>query len=123
MHITPGQAAALRQPVIKSFPARASRFLQDEYPALARQVGPEAFDALVAHGQERAVRHGFTSEIHIVRYLLVMLYLGPRFDEDPARVTLRPFLDASSTMSPEWRMHILFGAARRCSEPGTRRAD
>ena len=122
MHISRKQARALQKPVIDSFPARASRFLQDEYPELARQVGAPAFDALVAHGQPRAVRYGFTSEIHIVRYLLVMLYLGPRFDEDPALVTLRPFLDAASTMSPDWRMHILFGAARRRPEPGARHA-
>lgn len=120
MHISRKQAKALHKPVIDGFPARASRFLQDEYPELAGQVGAPAFDALVAHGQPRAVHYGFTSEIHIVRYLLVMLYLGPRFDEDPALVTLRPFLDAASTMSPEWRMHILFGAARRRPEPGAR---
>lgn len=122
MHISSTQARALQRPVIDSFPARASRFLQDEYPELARQVRAPAFDALVAHGHPRAVQYGFTSEIHIVRYLLVMLYLGPRFDEDPALVTLRPFLDAASTMSPDWRMHILFGAARRRPEPGARHA-
>ena len=120
MHISQSQARALQQPVVKSFPARAARFLRDQYPELASQVGAQAFDALVAHGQSRAVRYGFTSEIHIVRYLLVMLYLGPRFDEVPALVTLRPFLDATSTMPPEWRMNILFGAARRRPEPGAR---
>jgi hypothetical protein len=122
MHISSRQAKVLQKPVVDGFPARASRFLQDEYPELARQVGPQAFDALVAHGQQRAVLHGFTSERHIVRYLLLMLYLGPRFDEDPTLATLQPFLDAQSTMSPEWRLHVLFGAARRRPEPGARGA-
>lgn len=122
MNFTPEQAEALQKPVADSFPIRASRFLQDEYPDLAAQVGPQAFDALVAHGQQRAVEHGFTSERDIVQYMLVMLYLGPRFDEDPAQATLRPFLDSQSTMSPEWRLHVLFSAARRRPEPGTRRA-
>jgi hypothetical protein len=122
MHISHKQAQALQQPVADAFPRRAARFLQDEYPDLARAVGLQAFDALVAHGQQRAVRYGFTSERDIVHYLLVMLYLGARFDEDPALVTLRPFLDAKSTMSPQWRLHVLFGAARRRPEPGAPRA-
>ncbi|MFL6627929.1 MAG: hypothetical protein ACJ8G1_15915 [Vitreoscilla sp.] len=61
MHISTRQAWALQKPVTDSFPARASRFLQDEYPELARQIGAPAFDALVAHGQPRAVRYGFTA--------------------------------------------------------------
>ena len=122
MHISLEQAQTLQQPIIDGFPRRAAQFLQDEYPDLARAVGPQAFDALVAHGQQRAVLHGFTSERDIVRYLLVMLYLGPRFDEDPALVTLLPFLEPQSTMSPEWRLHVLFGAARGRPEPGGRRA-
>ncbi len=122
MHITSAQAQALRQPVIDAFPARAARFLQARYPALAEQVGPQAFDAFVAHGRQQAGRHGFTSERAIVQYLLVMLYLGPRFDEDPALTTLRPFLDPQSTMAPQWRLNVLFGAARRRPEPGARHA-
>jgi len=122
MHLTSAQAQALQQPVVDGFPDRAARFLEREYPAVAAQVGPQAMAAFVAHGQERAVMHGFTSERDIVHYLLVMLYLGPRFDEDRALVTLRPFLDPQSTMSPEWRLHVLFGAARRRPEPGVRHA-
>lgn len=123
MHITPEQAKALQQPLIDGFPARAARFLQTHYPALAAQVGPQALAAFVAHGQQRATLHGFTSERDIVQYLLVMLYLGPRFDEDPALITLRPFLDPQSTMAPQWRLNVLFGATRRRPEPGARRAD
>ena len=123
MQITSEQAQALQQPVIDGFPGRAGRFLEAEYPALARQVGPQAMAAFVAHGQQRAVLHGFRSEREIVHFLLVMLYLGPRFDEDPALSTLQPFLDPTSTMSPQWRLHVLFGAARRRPEPGAPRAD
>lgn len=122
MHITSLQAKALAQPVIDAFPARAARFLRAEFPALARQIEPTAFDAFVTHGQRQAVLHGFTSERDIVQYLLVMLYLGPRFDEDPALITLHPFLDPLSTMAPQWRLNVLFDVARRRPEPGARRA-
>jgi hypothetical protein len=122
MHVTSAQARALSQPVVDAFPARAARFLQEEYPALAHQVGPQAFDAFVAHGLRRAALHGFASERDIVHYLLAMLYLGPRFDEDPALITLRPFLDPQSSMAPAWRLKVLLDAARRRPEPGARRA-
>ena len=122
MHITSEQAQALAQPVIAAFPARAARFLRGEFPALAQRIEPAAFDAFVAHGQQRAVRYGFASERDIVQYLLAMLYLGPRFDEDPALITLRPFLDARSTMAAQWRLNVLFDVARRRPEPGARRA-
>ncbi len=122
MHITFQQASALSRPVVDAFPARAVQFLKNEYPALAERIEPAAFDAFVAHGQERAVRYGFTSERAIVQYLLAMLYLGPRFDEDPALARLRPFLDAKSTMGPQWRLNVLFDAARGRPEPGARRA-
>ena len=122
MHITSEQAQALKQPVVDAFPARATRFLQAEFPALAGQVGPQALEAFVAHGLQRAALHGFDGERDIVQYLLVMLYLGPRFDEDPALVTLQPFLDPGSTMPPQWRLNVLLGAARRRPEPEARRA-
>jgi len=122
MHITSEQAQALKQPVVDAFPARAVRFLQAEYPALARQVGPQALAAFVAHGLQRAAKHGFHGERDIVQYLLVMLYLGPRFDEDAALVTLQPFLDPRSPMQPQWRLNVLLGAARRRPEPEARHA-
>lgn len=122
MHISSEQAQALKQPVIDGFPARAARFLQAEYPVLAGRVGPQALAAFVAHGQQRAATHGFVSERDIVQYLLVMLYLGPRFDEDPAWGTLGPFLDPASSMAPQWRLNVLLGAARRRPEPGVRHA-
>ena len=89
---------------------------------MARQVGPQAFEAFVAHGLQRAAMHGFDSERDIVQYLLVMLHLGPRFDEDPALVTLQPFLDPRSTMQAQWRLNVLLRAARRRPEPEARRA-
>jgi hypothetical protein len=122
MHISSEQAQALKQPVIDAFPARAARFLQAEYPALARQVGPRALEAFVDHGLQRAAIHGFAGERDIVQYLLAMLYLGPRFDEDPALVALQPFLDPRSTMQPQWRLNVLLGAARRRPEPEARHA-
>ena len=122
MHISPEQAQALKQPVIDAFPARTARFLQAEYPALARRVGPQALDAFVAHGLQRAAIHGFASERDIVQYLLVMLHLGPRFDEDAALIALQPFLDPRSPMQAQWRLNVLIGAARRRPEPEARRA-
>ena len=123
MHISPEQAQALKQPVIDAFPARAARFLQAEYPALARRVGPQALDAFVAHGLQRAAIHGFASERDIVQYLLVMLHLGPRFDEDAALIALQPFLDPRSPMHAQWRLNVLLAAARRRPEPEARRAN
>jgi hypothetical protein len=89
---------------------------------LARQVGPRALDAFVTHGMQRATVHGFASERDIVQYLLVMLHLGPRFDEDAALIALQPFLDPRSPMQAQWRLNVLIGAARRRPEPEARRA-
>lgn len=122
MQITSQQADALSRPVIDAFPARAAQFLKTEFPALAQRIEATAFEAFVVHGQRRAVQHGFASERAIVQYLLVMLYLGPRFDEDPKLVRLRPFLDADSPMGSQWRLNVLFDAARDQPEPGARRA-
>ena len=120
MQLTHEQARTLQQPAAEAFPARAAQFLAREYPALAERVGAQAMAALVEHGQRRAALHGFTGERDIVQYLLVMLRLGPRFDEDPALVTLQPFLDAASTLPVQWRLNVLLSAARRRPEPGER---
>ena len=103
-----------------SFDQRALTFLERHYPQLVERAGDERFMRLVQHGRVRAVQHGFTGERDIVKYLLLMLYLGPRFDEDPELVTLRPLLDPASVMSPAWRLNVMTRAAMRRPEPGAR---
>jgi hypothetical protein len=121
MKIAARQVAALSRPPADSFDARAAEFLVRSYPelGLADDVRLRRF---VGHGHERALQHGFTSERDIVQYLLVMMQLGPKFDEDPQYPALRPFLDPASTMQPQWRLNVLLAAAARAPAPGERHA-
>jgi len=119
MQISQRQGAALARPSADGFNQRALDFLARHYPGLARRAGDERFMRLVEHGRARAVLHGFTSERHIVQYLLLMLHLGPRFDEDPGLPTLQPLLDPASKMPPEWRLNVLTRVAARRPEPGS----
>jgi hypothetical protein len=119
MQITQRQGAALSRPSADSFNQRALAFLERHYPNLARRAGDERFMRLVEHGRARAVLHGFTSERHIVQYLLLLLHLGPRFDQDPDLATLQPLLDPASPMAPAWRLNILTRIAARRPEPGS----
>jgi hypothetical protein len=120
MQLNARQFDAMSAPVAQGFEARALAFLQAEFPALAKQADAGRFAQLVSLGHRQAVAHGFTSERHIVQYLVLMLYLGPRFDVDPAFATLGPLLDPASPMDPVWRLNVLLRAARRRPEPGKR---
>lgn len=120
MQIHARQSDQMSAAVARSFEARALGFLQAEFPALALKADAERFAQLVSFGHQRAMTHGFTSERQIVQYLVLMLYLGPRFDEDPKFVTLKPMLDPASRMNSSWRLNVLLRAARRRPEPGQR---
>lgn len=112
MHITARQAAEMSRATADGFTARASAFLKDRYPALAGQAGDDRLMQFVEHGRKRAQLHGFTSERDIVQYLLVMVHLGPKFDEDPRRAAvMAPFLDPASSMRPQMRLNVLLQAA------------
>jgi hypothetical protein len=112
MQISARQSAAMSRATTDSFDQRALDFLKRRYPDLAERAGDERMLRLVQHGRVRAPLHGFTSERDVVQYLLVMIHLGPRFDEDPARApVLRRFLDPASTMPAQMRMGVLIDAA------------
>ena len=53
----------------------------DFFPEWSRNLGPDALDAFIRHGIQRANLHGFETELEIARYLHVMQALGPNFDE------------------------------------------
>jgi hypothetical protein len=113
MQITARQAEILARPQVEGFKLRAQEFLKREFPAIAQREDPAPLERFVAHGQERAVFHGFTGERDIVQYLVVMMHLGPFFDVDPVREPImRMFLDASSTMKPAMRLRVLMQAAK-----------
>jgi len=120
MQISQRQGAVLSRPSADGFNQRALAFLERHYPTLAQRAGDERFMRLVEYGRARAVLHGFTSERHIVQYLLLLLHLGLRFDEDPDLVTLRPLLDPASPMAPAWRLNVLTRVAARRPEPESR---
>jgi hypothetical protein len=112
MQISARQSAAMSRATADSFDQRALDFLKRRYPDLAERAGDERFMRLVQHGRVRAPMHGFTSERDVVQYLLVMIHLGPRFDEDPVRAgVLQRFLDPASTMPAQMRLDVLVDAA------------
>jgi hypothetical protein len=112
MQISARQSAAMSRATIDGFDQRALDFLKRRRPDLAQRAGDERLLLLVRHGRSRAPLHGFTSERDIVQYLLVMIHLGPRFDEDPARSgVLQRFLDPASTMPTQMRLDVLIDAA------------
>ncbi len=112
MHIDALQAAQLSRATANGFTARARDFLKSKYPELAGKADDDRILQFVEHGSKRAQLHGFTSEREIVQYLLVMIHLGPKFDEDPRRTAvLAPFLDPASSMRPQMRLNVLLQAA------------
>lgn len=51
------------------------------FPEWSRGLGADALDAFIRRGIERAILHGFETELEIARYLHVMQALGADFDE------------------------------------------
>lgn len=96
LKLRPAQMRAFAQASDERFVDRTALFLQSEF-ADARQEPRASLKPFVADQIARARRHGFTTEIQLVTYVVTAWLLGSTFDEEfPAiRETL-----ASPTMSP-----------------------
>jgi len=63
------------------------------YPERCRELGPEALDAVIRLGLEKAPRHGLASVGECTGFIDLMLNLSPEFDTDPAFAWARQILE------------------------------
>src|SRR6516164_2784623 len=93
IQISRDQFDTMRREGEERFVLRAAQFLREEFPAIAGRAEPDKLAAAIRAGMARAAAYGFESERDIVQYLVAMIHLGPRFDEDAslpsAQVPLR----------------------------------
>lgn len=96
LKLRPAQMRAFAQASEERFVDRTTLFLQAEF-ADARREPRSSLKPAVAEQIARARRHGFTTEIQLVTYVVTAWLLGPTFDEEMPAV--RQTLE-SPVMSP-----------------------
>lgn len=100
MRITSQQFDQLEQALRESFVVRAIRFMHLEFPDVAARVDDQELRRLVGFAEQQAMKYGFTTEREIMLYLVVMLKLGARFDDDRRWSALRlPLAEMAGTPS------------------------
>ena len=86
------QMRALSLARADQFVVRMARHMRTSFPDWSRGRGGSELDSFVRHGMKQSAQYGFTSELQIARYLLVMQALGMRFDEAPEHAWARNLL-------------------------------
>lgn len=81
LKLRPPQMRAFAQASEERFVDRTTLFLQAEFPD-ARRATRASLKPAVAEQIERARKHGFTTEVQLVTYVVTAWLLGPTFDED-----------------------------------------
>jgi len=86
MKLSPEQWDALSAPHTERFIHRMVEHLRDRFPEEMRRHGlsEAGLDPLVRRGISDAESYGIDDRQDVVRYLELLLVLGPRFDRDPA---------------------------------------
>jgi hypothetical protein len=109
--ISQGMMAQLQTSRMDDFVDRAVAFVQNEYPHLAARADSVKIAELVRFAVDRARRYGFVGERDIVKYLSVMISLGPRFDDDPRFEQIRLPLSGMPDTATEVRIEFLITMA------------
>jgi hypothetical protein len=110
LRISNDQFATLRRQGEEKFIARAAAFLREAYPATAGRAEPAKLDAAIRYGIARANGYGFATERDIVGFLVAMLEIGPKFDEDPRHAALHVPLRGMPGTPASVRMGFLMNA-------------
>jgi hypothetical protein len=110
IQISRDQFDTMRREGEEKFVRRAAQFLREKFPAIAGRAEPDKLLVAVRAGMGRAAAHGFESERDIVQYLVAMIQLGPRFDEDASLSSVQlPLRGMPGTPAPV-RMAFLMKA-------------
>lgn len=118
IRISPDTMAQLQASRTEDFVNRAVAFVKDGYPDIAARADSASLSELVRFAVERARRHGFVSERDIVKYLSVMISLGPRFDDDPRFEQVRLPLAEMPGTPPAVRIEFLLAMAEDMLQAG-----
>jgi hypothetical protein len=122
LQISREQFATLHRQGEEKFIARAAQFLRDQFPANAGRAEPEKLAAAIRYAMGRAASYGFESERDIVNFLVAMMHLGPKFDEDPNLPTVQaPLRGMPDTPAPV-RMAFLMNAVNEIIAERSRHA-
>jgi hypothetical protein len=81
--VSPAAIEALSRSRYEDFERRMIVRLQETYGANDRDASQENLRRFVRHGVSRAGKYGIASELHIARYLDLMVVWGHDFDSDP----------------------------------------
>ena len=99
--VSPAAIEALSQSRYQDFERRMIVRLQQTYRAYDRDASHENLRRFVRHGVSRAAKYGIESEIHIARYLDLMVVWGHDFDSDANIAWAGALLQDVSTSAEE----------------------
>ena len=98
------QMEALRAPRWREFAALATRHCRFRHPVECSQMTDEALESLVRAGLRRARSYHFDQSQDLMRFLDLLLTVGPDADQQPQIAAIL----AQKKYSPATRMNLIF---------------
>jgi len=112
------QLEVFEERALREYEDRLCARLLEQYPEEAGMLGEERLRMLVQDGVSRSARYGLESERDVALFIDLMLFLGPRFDEDPRLSWASNILNDEFIIDPGLRIDTLHEQAIRFLSAG-----